>query len=232
VLKFQAIFLDRVGTLSRNSPEKLRERNQALVEITGHGDLRRMAGWDMDVFWRVLEQPGIKPVNTVEREDAFWRKWYQLVLEDHGVPGDTEALAAGLYERFCFYRMMAPFPETVSVLEALKAQGYRMGVISDTFPSLEESLQALGIAHYFEAFTASSLVGAGKPDPRIFRAATDALGVTPQGSVFVDDCRKEADGAREQGFTAFHLDRRLTAPDYPSWTIGNLEHLLELLSRS
>ncbi len=38
-----------------------------------------------------------------------------------------------------------------------------MGVISDTSPSLEYTLQQLGIAKYFTSFTASSLVGAGKP---------------------------------------------------------------------
>ena len=183
----------------------------------------------MQIFWRVMKQPGIRPVNTLAREDAFWKQWYQLILEDNGVKQNTAAIAAKLYERFCFYHMMELFPETVRVLEALKAQGFRLGVISDTFPSLEESLQAMGIACYFESFIASSLVGVGKPDPRIFQAATQSLGVTPDISIFVDDCKEEADGAREQGFTAFHLDREQTQPDFRNGVITNLEDVLEFL---
>lgn len=227
--RYKAVLLDRDGTLSRNSPQKMQERDRALGKIVRQDGFSLAPEMHVQVFWRVMDQPGIAPVNTLAREAMFWRRWYQLILEDHGVSGDTEALAADLCERFCFHRMMELFPETVGVLKFLKAKGLRLGVISDTFPSLEESLKALGIALYFESFTASSLVGAGKPDPRIFRAATRALGVSPQESVFVDDCKEEADGAREQGFTAFHLDRTRARPDFDRWEIGNLEHLVEFL---
>jgi len=227
--KYQAIFLDRDGTLSRGSPEKLKERDQAIGKIVGKEDFRLTNEVAMRFFWRVMDEPGIKPVNTLAREDVFWRKRYQLILEDCGVRKNSEAIASDLYEKFCFYKMMEPFPETTSVLKALKAQGFWLGVISDTFPSLEESLKAMGIACYFDSFTASSLVGAGKPHPKIFRAATQSLGVRPVDSIFVDDCKEEADGARQQGFTAFHLDRKRLQPDFSNWTIGNLEHLLEFL---
>jgi putative hydrolase of the HAD superfamily len=183
----------------------------------------------MQFFRRVMAQPGIRPVNTLAREGVFWRKWYQLLLEDHGVGHRSVGLASELYGRFCFHEMMELYPETREVLEALRARGFRLGVISDTFPSLRASLEWLDIAHYFESFTASSVVGAGKPDPRIFEAATRSLGVQPQDCVFVDDCLEEADGAREQGFTAFHLDRTRRVADLPGWTLGDLRHLLDFL---
>lgn len=56
------------------------------------------------------------------------------------------------------------FPETVETLEYFRSYGYKMGVISDTSPSLEYTLRQLGIDGYFTSFTASSLVGAGKPE--------------------------------------------------------------------
>lgn len=185
----------------------------------------------MQFFWRVREQPGIRPVNTLTREKIFWKKWYQLILEDHGIEQDSEVFATKLYERFCFHEMMELYPETTDVLEALKAEGYRLGVISDTFPSLKASLESLGIDGYFDSFTASSLVGAGKPDPRIFEAATRSLEVTAHDSIFIDDNQEEADGAREQGFTAFHLDRERKQAHFGSWTLGNLEHLLDFSDR-
>jgi len=125
--------------------------------------------------------------------------------------------------------MMELYPETEAVLKALAAEGYRRGVISGTFPSLDACLHALGSGHYFESFTASSVVGAGKPDPRVFAAATGSLGLRAEESIFVDDTRGEADGAREQGFTAFHLDRSRPEADFSSWTLGSLTHLLDYL---
>ena len=99
-----------------------------------------------------------------------------------------------------------------------------MGVISDTSPSLEYTLQQLGVARYFTSFTASSLVGAGKPDPVIFNAALRAQGVAAGDSLYVDDCEREADGARSQGFTAFYLDR--TGKAQGCWTISHLGQLV------
>ena len=71
----------------------------------------------------------------------------------------------------------------------------------------------------------------GKPDPRIFRAATEALGVPAEQSLFIDDCLEEADGAREFGFTAFHLDRTRREPDLATWTLSCLADLLPFLER-
>ena len=228
-MRYQAIFLDRDGVLCRHSAEKAQERDQALGKIIGRHDFQVTPEMNMQVFWRVRELPGVRPVNTLTREGVFWQKWYQLILQDHGVGPSSEVLATELSERFCFHKMMELYPETRNVLAALKAAGYRLGVISDTFPSLQASLEALGIADYFDSFTASSLVGAGKPDPKIFAAATRSLGVKAHDSIFIDDNRAEADGAREQGFTAFHLDRERQPADFGSWTLGNLEHLLDFL---
>lgn len=227
--RYRAVFFDRDGTLSTHASPKAEERDRAVGKITGKSDFRLTDELKMRVFWHVMDEPGMAPVNTLARERGFWLRWYQIILEEHGVVEDARALAAGLHEAYAFHLTMELFPETGEVLAFLKARGYRLGVISDTFPSLEDSLKALGIAGYFDSFTASSIVGAGKPDPRIFNAAMESLGVRSDESIFVDDCKEEADGAREQGFTAFHLDRKRSAPDWAAWTVGNLGHVVEFL---
>jgi HAD superfamily hydrolase (TIGR01509 family) len=239
-LRFTAIFLDRDGTLSRFSPRKEIERDAAIGRIVGKPDLRLSEEDRMDVFWRVWKMPGVCPVNTLEREDRFWRLWFKTILQDHGC-GSAECLgecrlpnadcrtANGLFEKFAFYRCMELYPETLGVLRELRGRGFKMGVISDTFPSLEESCRHMGIHEFFDSYTASSLVGAGKPAPRIFNAALRSLDVRAEESIFVDDTKDEADGAREQGFTAFHLDRQRTEADFEHWTIGNLGHLVQFI---
>ena len=122
------------------------------------------------------------------------------------------------------------FPETIEVLEYFYSKGYKIGVISDTSPSLEYTLQQLGTAKYFTSFTASSLVGAGKPSPIIFNAALNAQGVSAKESIYVDDYKLEADGAREQGFTSFLIDR--TGKDKDEWTITNLKQLIDFVEKN
>jgi putative hydrolase of the HAD superfamily len=100
-----------------------------------------------------------------------------------------------------------------------------MGVISDCPPSLEFTLKNVGIHHYFTSFSASSLDGAGKPSPIIFSDALSKQGVTAKECIFVDDTKNEADGAREQGFTSFYLDR--TGESKDMWTINSLNDLID-----
>ena len=102
-----------------------------------------------------------------------------------------------------------------------------MGVFCDTSPSLEYTLQQLGVAKYFTSFTASSLVGAGKPSPVIFNAALNAQGVLAKESLYVDDYKPEADGAREQGFTSFLIDRSGNHSD--KWCIQSLKQLIDFV---
>ena len=99
-----------------------------------------------------------------------------------------------------------------------------MGVISDTSPSLEYTLRQPGIDGYFTSFTASSLVGAGKASPIIFNAALKAQNVSASESIYVDDYKPEADGAREQGFTSFLIDR--SGENTDEWTIHSLKDLI------
>ena len=98
-----------------------------------------------------------------------------------------------MFDELWCNRDRLPYPETVGVLEYFKGHGYKMGVISDTYPSLELTLRQLGLDKYFTSFTASSIIGLYKPSPVIFGAALAAQDVTAAESLYVDDCDEEAD---------------------------------------
>ena len=61
------------------------------------------------------------------------------------------------------------------VLERL-ARRYRLGIVSNFTGNLTHCLDELGLARLFTAVSDSAVVGAAKPDPRIFREALGALG--------------------------------------------------------
>lgn len=220
-MRFRAIFFDRDNTLTYYNPEKTVWQDETVSSWSGKPfelPYEKM----MRLF--TLAAEGRKPwYRNLEDEKAFFRRYYRHLLIGEGVEENVEEKAELLFRELWCNNDRLLFPETEEVLEYFHGRGYKMGVISDTSPSLEYSLRQLGIAKYFSSFTASSLAGAGKPSPVIFRAALDSLGVTAEESIYVDDYAPEADGARALGFTSFLIDR--SGRNKGRWTISNLREL-------
>lgn len=221
-MKFKAVFFDRDNTLTYYNPEKVDWQNKVISSWSGK-PLELPYDKTMALFNLAAE--GRKPwYKNLEDEKAFFRRYYQYLLIEEGVEDRIEERANLLFRELWCNNDRLLFPETVEVLDYFRGRGLKMGVISDTSPSLEYTLQQLGIAGYFSSFTTSSLVGAGKPSPRIFNAALDSLGVTAKESIYVDDYPPEADGARALGFTSFLIDRK--AEKSGEWIITSLLDLI------
>lgn len=224
-MEYKAIFFDRDGTLTYFDKEKELWRDQIISQWS---DKPFELSYDkmMSLFNLAIE--GKKPwYKTVDDEKEFFKRFYRHLLIGENVKENLDGRANFLFNELWCNGDRALFPETVEVLEYFYKNGYKMGVISDTSPSLEYTLQQLGIAKYFTSFTASSLVGAGKPSPIIFNAALNAQGVLAQESLYVDDYKPEADGAREQGFTSFLIDRSGNNTD--KWSIQSLKQLIDFV---
>ena len=224
-MRYKAIFFDRDGTLTYFCQEKELWRNQIISQWSGKPfELtyeKMMNLFSLASEWKT---PWYK---DVEDEKEFFKRYYRHLLIGEGVEEDLDCRAKLLFDELWCNGDRALFPETIEVLEYFYKNGYKMGVISDTSPSLEFTLQQLGIAKYFTSFTASSLVGAGKPSPIIFNAALAAQGVSAQESIYVDDYKVEVDGAREQGFTSFLIDRSGASAD--QWSIQSLKQLIDFV---
>ncbi len=225
-MKYKAIFFDRDGTLTYFDKKKEEWRDRIISEWSGKPfelSYEKM----MKLF--ELASEGKKPwYRTIDDERTFFQRFYRFLLIGEDIKQNIDRRAMVLFEELWCNKDRVLFPETIEVLEYFQLHGYKMGVISDTSPSLEYTLQQLGIAKYFTSFTASSLVGAGKPSPIIFNAALEAQGVSAEESLYVDDCKLEADGAREQGFTSFFLDRTGRSSD--GWCIQSLKQLINFVS--
>ena len=226
-MKYKAVFFDRDGTLTYFNPEKEIWRDETIKSWSGN-PFNLSHEKMMNVF--KLASEGKKPwYKNVDDEREFFKRYYYHLLAGEGVVKDLEKRALLLFNELWCNNDRLLFPETIEVLEYFKSRGYRMGVISDTSPSLEFTLQQLDISKYFTSFTASSLVGVGKPNPIIFNAALNAQNVTAAESLYVDDYCIEADGAREQGFTAFLIDRKRINSDRKNheWTITSLIQIID-----
>ena len=93
-------------------------------------------------------------------------------------------------------RQLAQSAELLSRLR----ERYRIGIVSNFYGNLQAVLEETGIAPSVGVAVDSTLAGCKKPDPRIFQAALDALGASPEDAVFVgDSLRRDMTGARGMG---------------------------------
>jgi putative hydrolase of the HAD superfamily len=79
----------------------------------------------------------------------------------------------------------------------------------------------------------SEYCGCAKPNPKIFRAACAASGVSPRDAAYVGDMYDiDAQGARDAGLTGIWLDRRrIAAPPHAPPIVCSLAELPALISR-
>jgi len=125
------------------------------------------------------------------------------------------------------------YPDVVPTLLAL-ARDHGLALVSNGAPDIQRAKRAAsGLAPHFAAVIVSGELGAGKPDPRPFRAALAALGVAAGRAVMVGDSpERDVVGARDAGLRAILLDRagrRSPAGRDGVATIGSLRELLALV---
>ena len=158
----------------------------------------------------------------------FWLAFneYKLRLLRIGERAERLAHAA---ETIWFERAVHLYPETGAVLEALKAAGYLMAIVSNGSDQ-QRLARHLGIDGFFATIIGSSHVGFKKPHPRIYQLALSRLGVGPHHVLMVgDDVEADVLGPERLGITGIHLVRDGAASSHPR-AVSNLQGLIELLA--
>ncbi|OLV19073.1 HAD family hydrolase [Deinococcus marmoris] len=142
-------------------------------------------------------------LRTEDDETAFWDSYGLELMERLGLPASDAAafMAAYPYERF-----MKPVPHAREVLQELRARGLKIGVLSNTLPSIARTLEEVGLADLVDVAVATCSVGIHKPDVGAFLHAAGALGLRPQEVLFVDDKVENVEAARALGMQATVID--------------------------
>lgn len=123
-------------------------------------------------------------------------------------------------------------------LERLAERGVRRALICDTGISpgsvVRRTLDGLGLLELLEVQVFSNEAGVPKPNPRVFHAALEPLGVTPAEAVHVGDLRRsDIAGARGVGMGSIRIrqvhDDRSEHPEADA-VADSHRHLLEILT--
>jgi phosphoglycolate phosphatase len=94
----------------------------------------------------------------------------------------------------------APFPGVVDTLDALRAQGCRLALVTNKEGVLTRRvLAAHRLTPYFELIIAGDTLPVRKPDAAVLRHALDTFGVEPADALFIGDSAIDVEAARNAG---------------------------------
>jgi putative hydrolase of the HAD superfamily len=158
------------------------------------------------------------------RRHAMW----QL----RGLGLDDAGLAERLAEEFT-----GPAEEALRqnrpVLQRLRDEGYRLGVVSNFYGNVAALCEEAGLATLLDVIIDSAVIGLCKPDPGIFAAALSRLEVAAGEAVMVGDSfERDMRPARMLGIHTLWLapGREVECPD-PTLVDGVIRSLADLPER-
>ncbi|MFN6544414.1 HAD family hydrolase [Mycolicibacterium nivoides] len=216
-----AVLFDYSGTLFRLEEDDSWFAGMAVDEraVDGHVQAELM---------RRLTAPTGRSVSMTDEQYRAWanrdlaphlhREAYLHVLRESGL---ADHHAQALYDRVIDPASWTAYPDTARVFENLHAQGIRTAVVSNIAFDVRPAFTAIGAAEHVDEFVLSFEVGAIKPDPAIFTAALDRLGVAAQDALMVGDSEEADGGARTVG-CQFALVDPLPTAERPDGLIAAL----------
>jgi putative hydrolase of the HAD superfamily len=152
-------------------------------------------------------------------------------------PDQMAAVAGELCRRFTapIFARGRCYEDALPTLQALRAGGYRLAVVSNTpwgSPGAlwREELERLGLDQWLDAVVFCTDAGVRKPARPIFQLALAQLQVEPQACLFVgDDPRWDLAGPRAMGMDTCLIDRQGLVLDEGAVSIQSLHELMAAL---
>jgi HAD superfamily hydrolase (TIGR01509 family) len=205
--------------------------------------------WDDDLFSEG-HRAALAAVGSDADPGAFTERYRAVVLPRAGVPYDELLRELGIEDpdRFIdaehevWRPAHAALGSAQALLDSLRGRGVKTGVVANAWPEpgrvLRADAEAYGLARYLDVLVLSDEVGSRKPEPGIFLAALDALGVDATAAMYVGD-RLETDvqGAASVGMTTvqalwFRADDTPseTEPDFMAFTPMDVLNIVRRLA--
>jgi putative hydrolase of the HAD superfamily len=216
----RAVVFDVDFTIAQPGPDlgpegyrRLGERYGLVLDPARYDDARRAALADLH------RHP------ELDHDEEIWVLFTQRIIEGMGGSGDTYGCAVEMTGAWEHAHHFDLFDDVLPTLEALRARGLRLGLLSNTARDLD-----LFVAHHklsVDAVLTSRLHGKTKPHEGIFLRMLELLDVCPEEAVMVGDTvEDDIEGARQVGMRAVLVDRD---GRYPEAT-ERLEDLRALLA--
>lgn len=133
---------------------------------------------------------------TLEEAAEYYREHYGVTLSVKEIVDGVNAMVEGIYRT-----KVTPKSGVTDYLRLLKDNGVKMCIATVTDRYLvEETLERLGILHYFSGIFTCAQVGYGKDKPIIYRKALEQLGTPKEDTYVFEDALYALKTARADGF--------------------------------
>ncbi len=238
----RAVLFDLDGTLRETQPtprQVFRQVLEAWHLRLPDATWRALWRWE-HAFW--AESPTLQALEaryrTPEGRDiGFWHAYQALKLQRLGFgPAQAAAMAPRLVEVMSRHFEQAEDrlrPAAQRVLRALRAQGLRVGVLTNRrVPLPEDYLRTLGLEGLLDDVWVAAELGVWKPHAEAFWRPLRQWNLAPRQVVYVgDNYFADVRGARQAGLHAVLIDPDDIFPEVPEPRVRCLDELLEVLAQ-
>jgi HAD superfamily hydrolase (TIGR01549 family) len=228
----RAIFFDAGNTLVYPRVEELaRDLTEQGYPTTAEDfyAAERLGKQKLDEWlWPQIRQ-GVVP-RTIDH--YYWGEYLAALVERLRAPqAERMRLMHRVAEGFKTITLWSRvLPETPPFLDRLRAQGYVLGVISNSIGTMEQQLDQLDLARRFSVIIDSAIVGVEKPHPEIFQIALARARVDAAQALFVGDTNAtDMGGAQLAGLRGVLIDRVGAYPHADGPRITALPELGQML---
>lgn len=210
-----AVLFDLFGTLV--PPYRKAEHHAALrgiADVLGRSFDDVLSGWSRT--WDARATGGYRSIGDNLRD-----------LVPDAADDDIER-AHRIYHGFTV-QSLEPKPGAFEVLRWLRERGVARALVTNCAPDVPELWAQTPWADWFDVTVFSCGLGTKKPDPAMYHAALDPLGVAPHDATFVGDgSDRELEGAADVGLTPILVRNEGDAAP-PVAGIDVVDHLAELI---
>ena len=189
-MKYKAVIFDLFGTLVDNFTH--RDYYSVMAEIA---DILKAPQKDFIRLWTSSFNDRVTGVHGDQRESFIH------ICRELKIKVSPEQIEQAFLLRMDFSRRTTvPRKGAVEVLAALRKDGYKVGLISDCTGEIPLIWDETPFANLFDVKIFSCVVKTKKPDPSIYRMATDQLKIKPSDCLYVGDgSSQELTGALKMG---------------------------------
>ena len=133
---------------------------------------------------------------TLGEAAEYYREHYKVTLSVTEIVDSINAMVEGIYRTKVTLK-----PGVMAYLRLLKERGVKMCVATVTDRYLvEDTLERLGILHYFSEIFTCAEVGYGKDKPIIYQKALEHLGTAKEETFVFEDSLFALETAKTDGF--------------------------------
>ena len=195
----KALILDFGGVITRTLFETHDLTEKSLGLPPGTLTWRGPFDPESDPLWISMQAGEISErdywmTRTRETGQLIGKNWTEMVEFVHAARGnDAEAIMR---------------PEAVTAIHAAKAAGCKLAILSNELDLFygAELRKKISFMHLFDVVTDATYTNILKPDPRAYQICLDALELEVGDCVFVDDQKKNVDGAVAMNIQTIHFD--------------------------